>query len=289
MSVQYFASPLAFAKRWANYGLNRYRKLHTFGKLFIWMLLIFYICFGAFIIIMKPSRIAQFLYDKARLLAAMQFGWLMLLAALVGVSFPPAIGHTTIITLCGFAYGLKGFWIGAAGSVLGSSISFLTLRLLFSKRLHAWSSQNQKWQALESVVTAKGLPLIILIRVSPFPPWVYSNSLFASIEAVKLWQFIIATCCVFPKILLHTFIGSKIAELSDGDQRGHMDTRTKILDILFVVGGIIIAIFASWTVYNLVQKHIRHLEGISPEIDELAAEAIENYDEEAPLLSPTRE
>ena len=152
------------------------------------MLLLFYICFsmlilcshpiysqsstGAFIIIMKPSRIAQFLYDKARILAAMQFGWLILIAALgaqfmifhipmswsnqwpylVGVSFPPAIGHTTIITLCGFAYGLKGFWIGAAGSVLGSSISFITLRLLFSKRLHAWSSQNQKWQALESVV-----------------------------------------------------------------------------------------------------------------------------------------
>lgn len=73
----------------------------------------------------------------------------------VGVSFPPTIGHTTIITLCGFAYGLKGFWIGAAGSVLGSSISFLTLRLLFSKRLHAWSSHNQKWQALESVVVTR--------------------------------------------------------------------------------------------------------------------------------------
>jgi hypothetical protein len=41
------------------------------------------------------------------------------------------------------------------------------------------------------------------------------------------------------------------------------------------------------TVYNLVQNHIRHLEGIPPEVDELAAEAIEDYDEEAPLLSPT--
>ena len=25
----------------------------------------------------------------------------------------------------------------------------------------------------------KGLPLIMLIRASPFPPWVYSNTLFA--------------------------------------------------------------------------------------------------------------
>jgi uncharacterized membrane protein YdjX (TVP38/TMEM64 family) len=56
-----------------------------------------------------------------------------------------------------------------------------------------------------------------------------TNRLLQSIEAVKLWQFAIATVCVFPKILLHTFIGSKIAELSDGDQRGHMDTRKFVL------------------------------------------------------------
>jgi uncharacterized membrane protein YdjX (TVP38/TMEM64 family) len=45
-----------------------------------------------------------------------------------------------------------------------------------------------------------------------------------SIQAVKLWQFVFATFCVLPKILLETFIGSKMAELSDGKQRGHMDT-----------------------------------------------------------------
>jgi len=43
----------------------------------------------------------------------------------------------------------------------------------------------------------------------------------------------------------------------------------------------------SRTVYSLVQSHIRHLEGFPPEVDELAAEAIEDYNEEAPLLSPT--
>jgi len=38
-------------------------------------------------------------------------------------------------------------------------------------------------------------------------------------------------------------------------------------------------------IYTLVQGHIRKLEGFPPEVDELAAEAIEQYDEEAPLLS----
>lgn len=64
-----------------------------------------------------------------------------------------------------------------------------------------------------------------------------------------------------------------------------------------------IAIFASWSVllptnaskksnktyrsvYSMVQKHIRHLKGISPEVDELAAEAIEDYGENDPLIRP---
>lgn len=71
---------------------------------------------------------------------------------LVCVSFPPLIGHTTLVTLCGFAYGMKGFFIGAGASLVGSALAFVILRFIFSEKLHAWSSQNQKWKALESVV-----------------------------------------------------------------------------------------------------------------------------------------
>lgn len=245
----------------------------------------FYLSLGVLVIIISPARIAQYLYDQAHILAEAPFGSLALALAIVCISFPPLIGHTTLVTLCGFAYGLNGIYIAAGVSIVGSALVFVVLRFLFSARLRAWSGHNQKWQALESVVRAKGLPLVVLIRISPFPPWVYSNSLFASIEAVKLWQFVIATFCIIPKLLLHTFIGSKIAQLSDGDQRGRMDTHTKVINGLLVGGGILIAIFTSWLVYNLVQNHIRHLEGISPDVDELAAEAIEDFDEEDPLIS----
>jgi len=63
-----------------------------------------------------------------------------------------------------------------------------------------------------------------------------------------------------------------------------MDIHTKVLNGLFVVGGIGLAIFTSWWLYTLVQRHIRQLEGIPPEVDDLAASAIEEF-EDAPLLS----
>lgn len=39
-------------------------------------------------------------------------------------------------------------------------------------------------------------------------------------------------------------------------------------------------------VYTLVQRHIKTLSGLPQDVDELAAEAIEEYDEAAPLLGP---
>jgi hypothetical protein len=38
-------------------------------------------------------------------------------------------------------------------------------------------------------------------------------------------------------------------------------------------------------VYRSMQSHIRHLDGMSPEVDELAAEAIDDAGEHAPLLN----
>ncbi|KAJ2931664.1 hypothetical protein H1R20_g5462, partial [Candolleomyces eurysporus] len=151
---------LGIVKYYGGLALARYRKLHLFGKLLIWLVILFYICIGIFVVIVTPARIAQFLYDKAKLLAATRLGWLGIIAAMVCISFPPLIGHTTLVTLCGFAYGMEGFFIALAGSVLGSAVVFSVLRLLFRERIRAWSAQNEKWQALESVVASPASHLL---------------------------------------------------------------------------------------------------------------------------------
>lgn len=102
-----------------------------------------------------------------------------------------------MLNLCGFTYGINGFLIAAFASLVASAVVFIVLRYLFGEDLRSWSERNETWNAVEAVVVsyhiipllamvlayiiqdAKGLPLIILIRVSPFPPWAYSNSLFA--------------------------------------------------------------------------------------------------------------
>lgn len=80
---------------------------------------------------------------------------------LVVISFPPMAGHTTLVTLCGYAYGVKGFPIAAVGSLFGSAFTFVILRLLFSGRLRRWSESSEKWQALETVIVCHTLLWVI--------------------------------------------------------------------------------------------------------------------------------
>jgi len=272
-----------YLKYYAKGTWQRYRRLGIRGKLFIWSLIAFYIALAA-VFILKGAAIAQVMYDLAQKLSHMKYGWLIILVFMIFISFPPMISHTTTVTLCGFAYGTKGFFVALAGSVLGAAAAFIVLRFMFSKRLRKWSATNDKWTALETVVKAKGLPLVILIRLSPLPPWVYANTLFASIHTVKLWQFVIATVFLSPKIFLYTFIGSRLAPLSDGEQRQKMDTQTKIINGCLAGGGLLLGLLASVVVYRLVQRQLHHLKGVSPSAEEDIIEALEEADEGSPLL-----
>lgn len=47
---------------------------------------------------------------------------------------------------------MNGFFIAGPASIIGSALAFVVLRLLFSRKLQAWSIENETWQALESVV-----------------------------------------------------------------------------------------------------------------------------------------
>lgn len=66
----------------------------------------------------------------------------------------------------------------------------------FTRRLlHMFTpmlSRHAVFKALALAVREKGTPLVILIRLCPFP-FPYSNAFFASIETVSLAQFFLAT------------------------------------------------------------------------------------------------
>jgi len=241
-------------------SLRHLQKLSIRGKLLIFAVILFYCVLVAAIVVITPARIAQMFYDVGQRIREHPLGWLLLAVFIQIASFPPMIGHTSMLNLCGFTYGINGFVVAAFSSLVASAVVFVVLRYLFGEELRSWSERNETWRAVEAVVDAKGLPLIILIRISPFPPWSYSNSLFASIQSVSLWQFMVATTCNFPKYLLYVFIGARMASLSDGKQRDHMDTQTKVMNTILIIVGFASSAASGWILYTLVK---RHLEGVT--------------------------
>jgi len=261
---------------------QRYQRMHWAGKAFMWFMIFFHIGLITLFAVVGADRILQFLFNLARQLREAPYGWLMLAAFMIFTSIPPIFGFSMSVTVAGFAYGIQGFYIAGPAAVIGSAIAFLLLRFLFLKRIKRITSSNEKWQALESVVRLNGTPLIILVRLCPLP-WVYSNMFFASIENVSLWQFVLATIVMTPRILLQVFIGSRVALFSDGEHRGEMDTTSKILNAVSIVLGAGIGLTTGILVYRLTLRKIREMEGLPPDVDELAAEAIEDAERRALL------
>ncbi|KAF8299895.1 hypothetical protein DL93DRAFT_2091097 [Clavulina sp. PMI_390] len=258
-------------------SLRRYTKLGWKGKAFVWFLILLHIGIASVFIFIGPAKIFQTLYDTAQKLKAMPLGWLILISMAIILSFPPLIGYSTTMTLCGFAYGpLGGLLVAGTGALIGSTLTFIILRLLYKERVKKWTSQNKRWQAMEAVIEAKGLPLIVMIRLCPIP-WVYSNALFASMESVQLWQFVFATICLMPKLFLVIFVGSQVAKLSDGKTRGEMSPVVKVLNVLSIVLTAGVAFGTGWFVWKQTENRIRHMqgEGLSPEIDREAADGLD--------------
>ena len=76
----------------------------------------------------------------------------------------------------------------------------------------------------------------------------YANLLFASIETVSFFQYMVATLVYTPKLMIAVWIGSRIAMLSDGQQREEMDTKAKIVNGLSILLGFAIAVGTGWYV-----------------------------------------
>jgi hypothetical protein len=75
---------VGFIRRAPGILWRKYRALHPAGKLAIVFLLLFYISLGTFIVIVRPARIAQYLYDIAQKIARYPYGWLIL-GAVIGM------------------------------------------------------------------------------------------------------------------------------------------------------------------------------------------------------------
>lgn len=167
-------------------------------------------------------------------------GWLIIWLMTFGCAFPPMIGYSTTITIAGLVYGFPGGWpIVATATVAGSTTAFFTSRTVFSSYVDCLVGNDTRFVALSQVLRHDGLWVLAGIRFCPLP-YSLSNGFLATIPSISPISFALATALASPKLLIHVFIGSRLAMLG-GDAMTAGDKAINYLSMLLsmVMGTVI--------------------------------------------------
>ncbi|MCJ1306434.1 Tlg2-vesicle protein [Agyrium rufum] len=184
-------------------------------------------------------------------------GWLILFAMTTCTAFPPIIGYSTCVLIAGFVWGLKGWFIVAGATIVGSTGSFIASRSVLQGFVHRLVADDPRFAALSTVLEHDGLKLLIMIRLCPLP-YSLSNGALSTIATVKPWTFALATACATPKLLIHVFVGSRLAAIAE--RGGKMDAGTKAINYASIVGGIILGAGTGFLIYRRMQQRVKQIE-----------------------------
>ncbi|ORY28780.1 hypothetical protein BCR39DRAFT_533830 [Naematelia encephala] len=250
--------------------LHRYHRLGRKGKTAVWGVTALHLLALALVVIITPTRIGGWFNTFAQHLKGLGAGGVAICFLMVVLaSHPPLFGFMGSMTLIGFIYGMwPGAMIAVLASMSGSAFAFLSIRSFFLHWIRKYS--NPKWEAFANVMRAKGLPLVIMIRYCPLP-WAMGNGLFASIESVKFWHFMVANLMIQPRLLIPVFIGSRLTSLTS-ETPGH-DPLRFWLNIGSIALSASISVLTGVWIYRLTLDQMRKLE--KSREGELAAEALE--------------
>ncbi|KAK4034369.1 snare associated Golgi protein-domain-containing protein [Parachaetomium inaequale] len=170
-----------------------------------WILLIIVVVLTV-IITIRHDQVVAYLRPWSEKVRDLPAGWLIPIAILIIISFPPLFGHEIIALLCGVVYGLWiGFGIVAAGTFLGELGTWFAFKYLFRRRAEKLERTNLNYGALARLTRDGGFWIVLIIRFSAIPSH-FSTAVFATC-GVKFWSFAIATFVTLPKQIFLVYLG----------------------------------------------------------------------------------
>ncbi|CAK7246373.1 MAG: Tlg2-vesicle protein [Sporothrix thermara] len=162
----------------------------------------------------------------------MRGGWVLIWLMVFVTGFPPIIGYSSACTLAGLVYGFPWGWpIAASANVVGSLAAFVASRTVLSRYVDRLVGSDHRFVALSQVLRHDGLWVLAAVRFCPLP-YSLSNGFLATIPSITPLSFALSTAMASPKLLVHVFIGSRLAKLAeDGDSMSAGDKALNYLSM----------------------------------------------------------
>ncbi|KAJ4860774.1 SNARE associated golgi protein domain-containing protein [Trichoderma breve] len=211
-------------------------------------------------------------------------GWLIAFMLIFVTSVPPIIGYSTANTIAGFVYGFPNGWpIAASACIIGSLAAFMACRTVLSGHVNKLIGNDHRFVALGQVLRRDGILYLTGIRFCPLP-FSLSNGFLATIPSISPLSFVISTALSTPKLLIHIFIGSRLAIIAE--QGDAMPLRDKIVNYTGMIIGGAIGAAAGFIIYRRTMARAEELAREEATIN-AAEEGIVGYeDTDDTLMDP---
>lgn len=237
--------------------MTQFMKLSPLQRVLVVLAMIAMNVFGILFLVYN-ERIFSYLAPAAQKWHAIPFGWTILWIANFVSAFPPLIGYSTTLTISGFVYGFPGGWfIVASATIAGSLASFVASRTVLSSYVHRLVGEDKRFQALALTLKHDGLKVLCMIRLCPLP-YSLSNAAISTFPTVHPLSYALATAIVSPKLLIHVFIGSRLAQIAESGDK--MDAGTKAVNWISIILGSVLGAAVGYIIYQKTMQRAKELE-----------------------------
>ena len=140
---------------------------------------------------------------------------------------------------------------------MGSLCSFLVSRTIISGFVNRLVSDDSRFAALSLVLKHDGLKLLCMIRLCPLP-YSLTNGAMSTFPTVKPLTYGLATAIATPKLMIHVFIGSRLAAIAKSGEK--MDANTKAINWASITVGMVLGAVTGWLIYRRTTARSHELE-----------------------------
>ncbi|KAF7290616.1 hypothetical protein MIND_01301800 [Mycena indigotica] len=190
-------------------------------------------------------QIVDWLTPVTKWLHSFKFGWVVPIAILFVISFPPLFGHEIVAILCGLVWGLWiGFAIVCAGTFLGEVGNFYAFKYCCNARGEKMERTQIPYACLARCVRTGGFRIALIARFSAIPGH-FTTAVFATC-GMNIWVFSIAAILSLPKQFITVYLGV-ILEQAD---KGTTSTQSKIISDSVLGATFLVTLLAMWYIFH---------------------------------------
>lgn len=201
------------------------------------------------LLIIYDTQIIRAIQPAATWMYKLKFGWLIPIAILFVMSFPPLGGQEIVAAVCGLVWGTwAGFGIVAAGTFLGEVANFFAFKYFCTTRGEKIEQSSVIYSALGRVVREGGFKVAVIVRYSVIPSH-FATALFA-VCGMNIFVYMLAALLSLPKQFINVYIGTLLETSANSSSTSLNSIVSDVVGVITVL----ITIAAMWYVTRAMNR-----------------------------------